>query len=535
MTEPLLDVRDFRSDEFVSAADLNRLAGIIKLARRRAAGRYYRTRPTEHGRAVWETVPINRSKFATKRGLLTKDDPGKLFLRGEGLWVAGLNFRYQVMSGIGGSENQFAKLLRNGVRPMAHFGRTSEYTHASRINTWGATVSDGDDWIEPQTWRNGVESSEVDFEAEYSPSMWAFRATHPTLGGAWSSPPTLASSDKPTAAQLNAVRDAIRYVLNPPHALATEADTDVSLPAGTWTPAEFDLIHADNASFWGPSQPTRFVAPETAIYLLLGAASITKGGGNQALRLLENGSTVVARATTAIAASSYKTREVIGTLHKLQAGDYVELQVHDSLGGTTITPERDSSPQLCAIRLGFDTAAGEWTDPTVLARLDGATHTWWNTYIRDNLVYLFAPPACFVRRTADQTGVADGTWTTVTFPSGSATEDFDTDGMHSLSSHTSRVTMNDAGIYLIGGRVPIGYVSPGTGGVWARMLLNGTDIIAHKGPAIRGDTAHIGLLTLWKADAGDYVEIQGFSGLGATNSFPADSRGPCLWAIPVAA
>jgi hypothetical protein len=57
-------------------------------------------------------------------------------------------------------------------------------------------------------------------------------------------------------------------------------------------------------------------------------------------------------------------------------------------------------------------------------------------------------PAVQVHRTANQT-IANSSLTALTFDTGNATEDFDTDTMHSLSTNPSRLTATTAGVYVI--------------------------------------------------------------------------------------
>lgn len=70
----------------------------------------------------------------------------------------------------------------------------------------------------------------------------------------------------------------------------------------------------------------------------------------------------------------------------------------------------------------------------------------------DALNEQFDPPTGRLVQTVAQTGIADNTTTAVTF----TTEDLDTEGFHSTSSNTSRVTPTVAGWYRVYGSVAFG-------------------------------------------------------------------------------
>lgn len=76
------------------------------------------------------------------------------------------------------------------------------------------------------------------------------------------------------------------------------------------------------------------------------------------------------------------------------------------------------------------------------------------------------PVWAFARTTAQS--IANGTWTTVTWP----TENIDTGNMHSTVSNTDAVTINQAGVYSVS--VKGGFAANSTGVRGARLLLNGT-------------------------------------------------------------
>lgn len=122
-----------------------------------------------------------------------------------------------------------------------------------------------------------------------------------------------------------------------------------------------------------------------------------------------------------------------------------------------------------------------------------------------NVAFLANPPACRVYNNAN-ISVTDNTLTLVTFNS----ERFDTDTMHSTSVNTGRLTFTTAGLYMVGfhGRFPAGNDYSAAG---AYIRANGSTYLAVNsgGRAVTGSTdLHIGVSTLYKFAAAEYVEFQ---------------------------
>lgn len=85
-----------------------------------------------------------------------------------------------------------------------------------------------------------------------------------------------------------------------------------------------------------------------------------------------------------------------------------------------------------------------YTVPLTAVAAAKLTSAQWNASVRDNILFLANPPACRVRNIAS-TSVADSSTPILTFD----TERYDTDGMHSTSLDTDRITFNTAGLYLV--------------------------------------------------------------------------------------
>ena len=100
--------------------------------------------------------------------------------------------------------------------------------------------------------------------------------------------------------------------------------------------------------------------------------------------------------------------------------------------------------------------------------------------------------------------LTDSVTTVITFTS----EDFDNDGMHSISSNTGRLTAVRAGIYLVGAYV--GFDSNATG--YRRIVLrkNATDVIAaDTKSAVSGVATHLNAMGPVQLSATDYVDVTG--------------------------
>ncbi len=140
----------------------------------------------------------------------------------------------------------------------------------------------------------------------------------------------------------------------------------------------------------------------------------------------------------------------------------------------------------------------------------------WGDTVRDDLEFLIAPPMCRVYRSADQTGLTTGAWTAVTFPTGSATEAWDTDAFHSLSTNTSRLTIPTG----LGGR----YLLTGCA-VWDSNTTGNRALTFYKGGSTpvgvqttitaNSEGSMISIAAEVALAAGEYVEMKAYQSSGA--------------------
>lgn len=148
-----------------------------------------------------------------------------------------------------------------------------------------------------------------------------------------------------------------------------------------------------------------------------------------------------------------------------------------------------------------------------------------NTHVRDDLAFIHDPPSCRVRNSAD-ISIPNNTLTVLTFNA----ERFDTDGMHSTSVNTGRITFATAGKYIIGGDIE--WVGNVTNVRLIGIRLNGATIIAYA-DQINSDTAVLrqSVVTLYQFAAGDYVELLAYQNSGGALTVSAlGNYSPEFWA-----
>lgn len=142
-----------------------------------------------------------------------------------------------------------------------------------------------------------------------------------------------------------------------------------------------------------------------------------------------------------------------------------------------------------AIANGYSTvAAGDVTDERTLYT---------------NSPRLFTPPYCELTRTASQTITHDAA-TKVTWDS----EVADTDGMHSTSSNTSRITIQRAGIYLVSAYIR--WENNPYSNVRVEVFINNSaTLTAEKHTNMSGtETPRVQVAGVAKLAAGDYLEVE---------------------------
>ncbi len=145
-----------------------------------------------------------------------------------------------------------------------------------------------------------------------------------------------------------------------------------------------------------------------------------------------------------------------------------------------------------------------WTSPITYTVGQTLTAAQMNTYVRDNTLFLFSPPACSVQRTGDGTFASGSSLNGVGF---NVASDYDTDPtMHSAATNNSRITINTGGLYKVSG-----------GGKWAissagarymAIRRNGThDLCNDSRIPLASDNSWQNVTRDMLISVGDYVEL----------------------------
>lgn len=148
--------------------------------------------------------------------------------------------------------------------------------------------------------------------------------------------------------------------------------------------------------------------------------------------------------------------------------------------------------------------------PTVTA---GQTiTTTWGNLVDTNLDFLANPPACRVTHNTTQSHTNNGNWQAVVFN----TESYDTAGMHSTSVNTSRITITDAGLYLVRAAAAFAASVTGLRNLGFRVNGSGTGGPTYAGQSYPGhaNDALMSHSDVIKLVAGDYVEVVAFQNSG---------------------
>jgi hypothetical protein len=163
-----------------------------------------------------------------------------------------------------------------------------------------------------------------------------------------------------------------------------------------------------------------------------------------------------------------------------------------------------------------------WTDPAshVYAVGEVLSAGTLNTYVKDNLLFLYRRPAVTVSNSAN-ISIPNASDTALTFN----TEQFDVDNMHSTSSNTGRITINTAGLYYFWTQLEWASNSAGQRSVW--VWYKGVTTIARNDASPVGSSGHsmgCGRTALFAA--GDYIETFANQNSGGALNVIADTQSP---------
>lgn len=151
----------------------------------------------------------------------------------------------------------------------------------------------------------------------------------------------------------------------------------------------------------------------------------------------------------------------------------------------------------------------DWTTPRTWVDQELVTAELLNTQWRDNMSFLYEPPAARVYNDAS-INIANAAWTAIAFNS----ERFDNDEMHD-DINSRRLTCKTAGRYLIFGSV---FFNPNVNGIRRLAIrLNGTTYLAASGllSADATNGADLSVATVYELSVDQYVELLVYQNSGA--------------------
>lgn len=134
-------------------------------------------------------------------------------------------------------------------------------------------------------------------------------------------------------------------------------NADFSVPTGAgFTPVPFDTESFDTGGLFDPGAPTRLTVPIAGVYALTGGARwAANATGVRSTFLRKNGASGAGflAGGTVPDNGAEEARQSVATVARLQAGDFVELQVQQNTGGAlNLTAASTELTHLSAMWLG---------------------------------------------------------------------------------------------------------------------------------------------------------------------------------------
>lgn len=153
------------------------------------------------------------------------------------------------------------------------------------------------------------------------------------------SPRTFQVNEVETGANLNSIRDALNFLLNPPHAVLTQTAVQ-SINSGGLVAVQFDGTTVD--SYGGHSNTTnntRYTAQVAGWYWVHGATVWTNNGTSNRGTELHKNASASAFGTQALPAGSTNVFTAVAASGEVQlaVGDYVELWAFQDTGAAINT------------------------------------------------------------------------------------------------------------------------------------------------------------------------------------------------------
>ena len=143
-------------------------------------------------------------------------------------------------------------------------------------------------------------------------------------------------------------------------------------------------------------------------------------------------------------------------------------------------------------------------------------------------------PTARVSHSVDQ-ATGNGSYTTLAFDT-ETSPNFDSFTMHSTSSNTSRITVPQTGIYLVGANVA--FTASATGNRILQAIVNGTTVVSRvaSSSTLSGSVAtYLDLTVPVSLVAGNYIELQADGGTGSINALAVTGVSPVFWVTMLSA
>jgi hypothetical protein len=153
------------------------------------------------------------------------------------------------------------------------------------------------------------------------------------------------------------IRDVVRWLRYPPVARVDSRSTTQTLNSGTWTSIQMTGGSIDNYDGHSTvTNNTRYVAQRPGLYFVYGLAAVNEPGGAtgyRASRLAVNGTTFYAGTSCEPASTSIGTALPACAQIRLDAGDYVELQMRPQGNNVTVKSGTGDSSRLIVVWRGL--------------------------------------------------------------------------------------------------------------------------------------------------------------------------------------
>lgn len=172
-----------------------------------------------------------------------------------------------------------------------------------------------------------------------------------------------------------------------------------------------------------------------------------------------------------------------------------------------------------------------WTDPSTAGSIDLNTDQVLTETIYDkllsNLKHLGGTKgtvACKVTHSTTQS-LTSGATGAVTFN----TETYDTDTMHDPTTNPDRITITQAGIYLITGHLE--FASNATGHRLAGIVVSNSYQARQHVPAVNGDETRLSVVALQRLAVGDYIQLYALQNSGGALNVQSGNAGACSLSV----